>query len=192
MCASCHEPHSSGAQKLLLSDMPNLCFTCHEESKFKGRFQHGPVAVGMCTSCHEPHQSYAKKLTIEKSPDLCFRCHETTEFSRKNQHPPVAAGMCTVCHDVHATPNPYQLHYPITDGCLKCHPKIAETPHAAGAFSESGHPLKDRKDPRAKNGELTCASCHNPHSSDHMKLFRFPAKRAFDLCINCHTNSKKR
>ncbi|HEX8948645.1 MAG TPA: cytochrome c3 family protein [Dissulfurispiraceae bacterium] len=192
MCMSCHDPHASGAEKLLRAPVPDICFTCHDEMDFKGKYTHGPVAAGMCMSCHEPHQSNTPKLTIARAPDLCFNCHDKAGFTRKNQHPPVASGLCAVCHDLHASPYPAQLRLPITDGCLQCHQKIAASPHAAGAFAEAGHPLKDRKAPWLKYGELSCASCHDPHSSDSIKLFRFPAKKGFDICINCHNNKKNR
>ncbi len=192
MCTSCHDPHASAFQKLLVADVPNLCFNCHEASDFQGRYSHSPVAAGMCMSCHEPHQGHAKKLLIDRPPDLCFNCHDKAEFTRANQHPPVSAGMCTVCHAIHGSPYQSMLLMPTTDGCLQCHPRIAAAPHAAGGFSEAGHPLKDRKYAKAKDGELSCASCHNPHSSDSMKLFRFPVKKPFDLCVNCHTNQKKK
>jgi predicted CXXCH cytochrome family protein len=191
MCLSCHEPHSSNAPNLLLAATPDLCFTCHEISDFKDTYSHSPVSAGMCSSCHEPHQGNAKKLLLKDPPELCFICHTKGEFDRKNQHPPVSAGMCFVCHEPHASPAVALLDYPITDGCLLCHPRIGNAPHAASGFSQAGHPLKDRKDPSSKYGELSCTSCHDPHSSNYMDLFRFPAKTAFELCSACHKYGKK-
>ncbi|OHE60769.1 MAG: hypothetical protein A2Z47_08015 [Thermodesulfovibrio sp. RBG_19FT_COMBO_42_12] len=190
LCLNCHEPHSSNAQKLLLKATPDVCFMCHDGSDFKNKYNHSPVATGKCMSCHEPHQGDVRKLLLAKSPDLCFNCHDKGEFDRKNPHPPVSAGMCNVCHDPHASPYVALLYNPTTDECLLCHPRIGKAPHAAGGFSQVGHPLKGRKDPKAKYGELTCASCHNPHSSDYINLFRFPAKTAVELCPSCHAYKK--
>jgi predicted CXXCH cytochrome family protein len=191
-CLDCHEPHSSDSQKLLLKATPDVCFLCHDGSDFKNKYNHPPVASGACMSCHEPHQGDVKKLLLSKSPDLCFNCHDKKEFDRKNSHPPVSAGMCMVCHDAHASPSVALLYYPITDGCLMCHPKVGKSPHAAGGYSQVGHPLKGRKDPSSKYGELSCTSCHDPHSSDYMDLFRYPANTAFELCKACHKYGKKK
>ncbi|NWF52149.1 MAG: cytochrome c3 family protein, partial [Nitrospirae bacterium] len=99
---------------------------------------------------------------------------------------------CNVCHDAHASKDVALLYYPITDGCLMCHPKIAKAPHAAGGVLQAGHPLSGRKDPSSKYGELSCSSCHNPHSSDYMNLFRYEASRPLDLCKSCHKYGKKK
>jgi len=190
-CLDCHEPHSSDANKLLLKSTPDVCFMCHDGSDFKNKFNHSPVSSGACMSCHEPHQGDVKKLLLSKSPDLCFNCHDKGEFVKKNPHPPVSAGMCTVCHDAHASADVALLYYPISDGCLMCHPKIGKAPHAAGGVLQAGHPLKDRKDPSSKYGELSCTSCHQPHSSDDTDLFRYPAKTSTELCTACHKYGKK-
>jgi predicted CXXCH cytochrome family protein len=191
LCLNCHEPHSSAAEKLLLKATPDVCFMCHDGSDFKKEYSHSPVAAGMCMSCHEPHQGDVKKLLLDKSPELCFICHARAGFYKQDQHPPVSAGMCSVCHEPHASKDAALLYYPITDGCLICHPRIDKTPHAAGAFSQVGHPLKDRKDPKSKYGELSCASCHDPHSSDYINLFRYKARTALELCSACHKYDKK-
>lgn len=185
-CMSCHEPHASSARRLLITAIPDLCFTCHEAAYFKDTYTHAPTASGMCTSCHEPHESDTRKLTIAQGADLCFTCHDKADFIKPGLHPPVAAGMCSVCHDPHAAPNIFQLRLPISEGCLQCHPRIAKAPHVLGGFTEAGHPLSGRKHEKSSSGELTCASCHTPHSSDYMKLFRYPAEKPMDLCKNCH------
>ncbi len=186
LCLNCHNPHSTPTERLLRADVPDLCFRCHIRDEFKGRYNHYPVEAGMCLFCHQPHQGDFKKLLVAKPPQLCFNCHDSSDFTRKNQHPPVSAGMCTLCHDIHGSTNVALLDLPITDLCLECHPRIGKGPHAAGTFTQAGHPIRGRKDPKAKYGELTCASCHNQHSSDYMKLFRYPANKTFELCPNCH------
>ncbi len=190
LCLNCHEPHSSDAQKLLLKATPDVCYMCHDGSDFQNKYNHSPVASGMCMSCHEPHQGDVRKLLLAKPPGLCFNCHDRAGFDKTDQHPPVSAGMCTVCHEPHASKDVALLYYPTTDGCLMCHPRIGKAPHAAGGVSQVGHPLKDRKDPKSKYGELSCTSCHDPHSSDYINLFRFKAKTAFELCPSCHAYKK--
>jgi predicted CXXCH cytochrome family protein len=83
------------------------------------------------------------------------------------------------------------LNTTINDLCLGCHPKIGKNIHVVGGVTQAGHPLKDRVDPKAKNKQLTCASCHSHHSSDYMLLFRYPAKKPSELCQSCHNYSRE-
>jgi predicted CXXCH cytochrome family protein len=43
------------------------------------------------------------------------------------------------------------------------------------------HPVEGVPDPSNRKRKITCASCHNPHSSDYPKLF--PSAR---ICRACH------
>lgn len=57
LCLSCHEPHKTKEDKLIMSKVPELCFVYHDNSDFKGKIGHYPVKEDMCTTCHLPHQS---------------------------------------------------------------------------------------------------------------------------------------
>jgi predicted CXXCH cytochrome family protein len=46
--------------------------------------------------------------------------------------------------------------------------------------------VRGRKDPMRPGRTFGCLSCHLPHSSESVTLFRFKAKDMFDLCVNCH------
>jgi predicted CXXCH cytochrome family protein len=52
-CRSCHAPHSSGVQGLLLKSVPDLCLDCHAREAVEK--QHGGIAD--CRTCHNPHES---------------------------------------------------------------------------------------------------------------------------------------
>lgn len=193
MCTSCHSPHSSDAPKLVLSEPPALCFTCHDQKKFTGKTTHAPVMGGMCTACHAPHQSDTEKLLASPPPDLCFTCHDKVEFSRTNVHMPVAGGMCLSCHKPHAGDNAALLVKSFNAVCLECHADVRKRPHAIAGFSQAGHPLGGYRkgkmlvdDPARQGKSFYCASCHNPHSSDSPRLFRYKASVSFELCVNCH------
>ncbi len=204
-CTTCHNPHSTDAQKLLVAELPDLCFNCHDKKKFDGKTIHPPVMGGMCTSCHNPHSSNNAKLLISEAPDLCFNCHDKAIFSKKNVHAPVAGGMCLSCHAPHATAEMALLPKRPMAVCLDCHPDIPKQLHVVAG---TGHPLgslqkadgKDEKakgkrkgkgplkDPAREGKEFYCGSCHNPHSSDSKRLLRYKAATPFELCINCHKN----
>ena len=186
MCTSCHDPHASENDKLLLIEVSKLCTDCHKSGKFKGRYIHGPVALGLCVSCHFPHDSDNEKLLRAPGADLCFMCHYDSDFKRKNVHPPVAKGECLKCHDAHAAPGRFQIEGPINDLCLVCHERQAVGTHVLRGMAGKSHPMKGVPDPRRPGRRFACSGCHNPHSSDSMRLFRYPGERAFDICVNCH------
>lgn len=189
-CETCHQAvqgknHPEKGSMKLMQDVPGLCFGCHEERKFKGTVIHSPVAGGMCTSCHNPHQSEFSKLLISDSPDLCYNCHDKAEFTRKNVHAAVFGG-CNTCHAPHVSGNKTLLLQSSINGlCLQCHPNVPKGPHATAKYG-GGHPLKRPTDPARKDKEFTCSSCHNPHSSDSIRLFRYKASSGIGLCRYCH------
>jgi predicted CXXCH cytochrome family protein len=211
-CPTCHTslnatevPHkvTGNVPKGLSSPVPDLCFTCHDKTKFNNKAVHPPVAGGMCTSCHNPHSSDNAKLLIAEVPALCTNCHDRAMFSKKNVHAPVAGGMCLSCHGPHATDEMALLTKRPTAVCLECHPDIPKKAHVTVEFR---HPLgstakpadkgpekksakKERSilmDPARPGKEFYCGSCHEPHSSEGNRLIRFPVKSYFDLCVNCH------
>lgn len=192
-CTGCHNPHSSKNSKLLISEPPGLCFNCHDKKKFEGKTVHPPVAGGMCTSCHSPHSTDTERLLLSTPPDLCLTCHDKAEFSRKNVHMPVAGGMCLSCHMPHVSENIVLLKKEPIEVCYECHNDVRNNPHAVVGFSSKGHPMgeplkgkKEIADPAREGKKFYCGSCHNPHSSDSPRLFRYKAAASFELCMYCH------
>jgi predicted CXXCH cytochrome family protein len=185
--------------KGLSADQPDLCYGCHDKAKFTMKTVHGAIGMG-CTSCHNPHASNNDKLLPAPVPDLCFMCHDKAGFTRKNVHMPVESGMCLSCHSPHSSDQQGLLLKPTHEVCFECHEDVGKRPHAIAGFSPTGHPLglpkTDRKgkevkkkpvmDPKREGKLFTCASCHNPHSSDYPRLFRYQAKSAMELCAHCH------
>jgi predicted CXXCH cytochrome family protein len=186
-CTGCHNPHSSKNEKLLIANQPDLCYGCHDKSLFAKKNVHPAVDMG-CTGCHNPHSTDTAKLLKSEPPDLCFACHDKAEFSRKNVHAPVAGGMCLACHTPHSSENMALLLQEPIKVCLECHGDVEKKPHAIRGIAGAGHPLgkKDKKDPKRPDKKFYCGSCHNPHSSDSMRLFRYPAKAIMGICVNCH------
>lgn len=193
MCIKCHNPHSTDIPKLLLSESPDLCYNCHDKLKFTGKFIHAPVGIGMCPSCHAPHQAENEKLLLSLSPDLCYNCHDKAEFNKKNIHAPVASGACLTCHKPHTSEDIALLKKDPNKLCFDCHAGVRKIPHAVAGFSFAGHPLgmvkKGKKaidDPARPGKKFYCGSCHNPHSSDSMLLYRYETSSTIGLCMYCH------
>lgn len=187
LCSACHNPHQSENKKLLLEEQPNVCFTCHDKTRFYAPVVHSPVTMGMCTICHDPHQSDNEKLTTLGRENLCYGCHDRTSFTRKgSSHKPVKEGKCLICHRSHAGPNESLVYRKGNILCRKCHAEIEKNPHVVSGFQTEGHPIRSRRDPNRPGKIFSCQSCHVSHSSDSPYLFRFKAKSAFDLCKYCH------
>ena len=195
-CSSCHSavdasdiPHKmkNTIKKGLASEQPELCFSCHDKTLFSKKTVHAAIGMG-CTGCHNPHASDKPKLLVADAPDLCHTCHDKSEFSKKNIHMPLVAGTCLACHGPHSTDAVALLKKEPLQVCLDCHGALEKTPHAIAGFNNAGHPIgkREKKDPKRPERKFYCGSCHNPHSSDSIKLFRYNADSTIKLCINCH------
>lgn len=185
-CESCHlaaegakHPAQKGSMKLT-QDVPGLCFGCHDQSKFKGKSVHSPVAGGMCTSCHNPHQTETGKLLMSDQPDLCYNCHDKSLFTKKNVHAAVAMG-CTSCHNPHVSENAKLLSKAINPLCATCHADKASGRHVMAIPGKGFHPIGGRPEPGNTGKQMSCISCHDPHSSDFEKLYPSGA-----ICSKCH------
>jgi predicted CXXCH cytochrome family protein len=201
-CAMCHDPHwtPAGTKSLLypvvheplesgcdvchtkditegISEIEDLCVGCHGEVvEDSDRYVHDALeSKGMCTNCHNPHRGYGKELLRKVGDDICFSCHdEKSKKGRDVVHAPVVDG-CLNCHSAHSSDERFLLSSGINELCESCH---------ADELQMHGHILgEDAKDPRTGE-DLTCASCHNSHSSDIPSLLRAEPKR--ELCMGCH------
>jgi predicted CXXCH cytochrome family protein len=98
LCDDCHDKTKPGG---LILPKNEICFKCHKNF-IKGRYVHGPVAVGNCLTCHLPHNSSFPSLLKTGKAELCATCHREKR---------VASGMhdklkekhlvCVDCHDPH-------------------------------------------------------------------------------------------
>ena len=207
MCTGCHDAHQSNYAKILLADVPGLCYNCHDETRFKGKYGH--ATIGMCTGCHSPHASKASKLLGSEMPDVCYSCHDKAKFTKKSLHAVVSMpGGCTLCHTPHVSSDKAMLVQPLFELCTSCHTNKSDGRHIVALPGGPGavkiHPMKGVPDPATvkmkkvrneKTGreeevrdadnplerEMTCTTCHDPHSSDFRKLF--PQK---NICARCH------
>ena len=116
-CTSCHNPHGSANDKLLIGSSVNeTCFSCHGEKRGPFLWEHMPV-VENCANCHDPHGSNKERLLKLSRPRLCQQCH------------PTAHGGST------ARPSdPVAVRFTYNRECSNCHINIHGSNHPAGQF----------------------------------------------------------
>jgi predicted CXXCH cytochrome family protein len=207
-CSACHktvEGKSHPDQKgsiVLTQKIPGLCYGCHAESKFRGKSGH--TLLGMCTGCHNPHRSDSGKLLKSDQPGVCYECHDKAKFAKKYIHGIINVGGCTACHAAHVSDNPSLLMNSVHELCVSCHIKVTKEKHVVAIPGRKRHPIvgvidpstlkmikgtdpKNPKrqievpDPNVPGKEMTCASCHDPHSSDFRSLLTQQK-----ICTKCH------
>jgi predicted CXXCH cytochrome family protein len=169
VCTSCHDPHRSSEEHLLL---PN---------------RHRPLAFGRCDPCHRFDGSLHKPV-----PGLCLGCHAGEQFTRRIAHAPVKRGECLACHDPHASRQPKLLKARYAPGrwigregdvalCLGCHDRRTFfVPESESSLFRSGEgnlharhvvasgPPRAGQAPRG----IACRNCHEVHTSEDPRLVR--------------------
>lgn len=112
-CNDCHRADKGGASSseegLLVKPREELCFVCHKDL-LKGKFHHGPAAVGDCLACHLPHDSANPSLLVASKETLCAKCHTERRLAARMHDQFVQKDLpCVNCHDPHSGESPYFL-----------------------------------------------------------------------------------
>ncbi len=188
LCAPCHNMSPTPQQLQISSADQNPCGSCHKRMLDKKQV-HGPAGVFRCTTCHDPNSKPSKYKTSGGNEESCAKCHTDKVASFKTArfvHGPVAVGLCSVCHDSHASDHPAQMHGPINDVCSSCHANVDLNRHVVSGIMRP-HPLQGVADPSRPGRELSCSSCHNPHSGASKVFFEEKyAASTMMLCQKCH------
>ncbi|HET6350024.1 MAG TPA: cytochrome c3 family protein [Candidatus Krumholzibacteria bacterium] len=196
-CLTCHDPHRSHVEKLLLKPQDELCRSCHEKLPQKASFQgamHPPFAEGKCTSCHDPHGGGgAHHLAQASSSKLCGSCHENIVAAAKpgeTRHAALDAADCLDCHSGHASAQPAMLKKPEGDICTECHDKthfpVTHPPYLLSKCGACHQNHSHNSKLLAGNVTATCNTCH-PEEASLAAQARFPHPPAHDdNCLSCH------
>ena len=171
-CLTCHSPHSSKQENLLVYEENSICTECHDLENEDNQIIHAPVESSQCNDCHTHHYSANKALLIKESPELCFECHEDQkeQLSMSSVHP-VFDGDCFDCHKPHNSTNKALLKEKTPYLCLDCHEDFKEELLKSGTVHS---PLKN-------NGE--CLVCHVHHAGENEKILVNSIEK---LCFKCH------
>jgi len=155
-CTDCHSPHGTplhnmqtGSQtyiaetslqnasvatvKLLKTSEPQLCLSCHTETKsqFAKPFHHKVLEGTMkCSDCHNPHGGFeAKQTKLSVGADTgCIKCHADKHGPFAFEHAPLKTEGCSACHSPHGSSNPKMLNRSsVRQLCIECHSAITES-----------------------------------------------------------------
>ncbi len=147
-CTSCHRPHKSQEENLLLAAGSNLCFSCHDNKMVTENIIHQEVKrTKDCVACHNPHSSENHSML---QSGACYSCHEEKINDYSFLHGPVAGNYCSTCHETHSSANENLLVRSGNDLCFNCHT-------AATLLDSQEH---------NENKNESCISCHNPHGGE--------------------------
>lgn len=180
VCAGCHQEVASAFTntdhgRTFAADrvyQSASCSNCHA-----GAAEH--ISSGASTKPLNPATAQAADANA-----VCLSCHEQkpTHASWQGSAHQLAGVRCATCHDVHVphdgtavTSDRLPGVGATTETCLQCHGAMR-----AALNARSTHPLRD--------GQMDCASCHDPHGTTGEKLLRQASVN--DLCYSCHQNTR--
>jgi len=174
-CTDCHSPHASKYPALPKTDPVNICLGCHTDQAEQGkkRYVHRPAFETGCGTCHEPHGNDNEKLLRVKDVNtLCLECHgpEAPSPVRIEEQHLVAIfdGKVRIPEDalnrVPILPLRYNLGHPT-----------------------KGHPVANAYNTKTNTkADLTCLTCHQPHSSAKPDLLVNDQEANMAFCKTCH------
>lgn len=206
-CISCHDPHTSTLDKMLVGTTPGICFGCHEKKEFKREFRHDPVEWGDCGECHDVHGSDSPAMLVEKGNDLCYQCHDAADEDFRIVHRRLEVNRisCSSCHIPHSSGKikllRADIHEPLSDGeCRDCHREggaiTGDIDRLCFECHEKRHYEGTSRHEPVTSGD--CTDCHDPHGSPYPLLLTasYPLERyvhfsedSYGLCFSCHDSS---
>lgn len=118
-CTSCHQPHGTESDRLMIKDTINdTCYTCHAEKRGPFLWEHPPVRDS-CVNCHSPHGTNNAPMLQARRPQLCQQCHIPTF------HP-------AAVYDGVSLPPGRSGDKLLNFSCQNCHTKIHGSNHPSG------------------------------------------------------------
>jgi predicted CXXCH cytochrome family protein len=126
------ETPSNATFAMLKKSEPQLCISCHTETKSQfSKPNHHKVLEGTmkCSDCHNAHGGFEQKqANLSVGADAaCVKCHADKQGPFVFEHGPIKTEGCSACHTPHGSSNPKMLKRPqVRQLCLECHSGITE------------------------------------------------------------------
>jgi len=178
-CTDCHNPHASRQPGLPKTNAVDICLGCHTDQAEQGKKHvlHQPVFGQGCATCHEPHGGDNDHLLRAKGNPLCLECHGPDSQPQKVE----AEHVLTIFNGKVKLPEDYYQKN-----------KVPILPLRYGlGHPVEGHPVADVMNPaditKVKT-QLSCLSCHQPHSSAQPDLLIKDQQNNMAFCDSCHKN----
>lgn len=193
-----HGTMEEGGPKVVVAEYvgAETCVACHDDVEaHMAETPHGSEAFAAlaaygCESCHGPGSLHADdpevletrptmaRLTPAEQSQACLTCHDDgNQFFWEGSLHDDRGVSCLDCHSVHEPESvTAQLKQEsITENCLSCHKDVR-----AELWKTSHHPIRE--------GQISCADCHNPHGSQTEPLLR--AESVNEQCWSCHAEKR--
>ncbi len=163
-----NQNRNRAATLMLKSSEPQLCISCHSETKsqFMKPFHHKVLeGVMKCSDCHNPHGGFESKQTkLSVGVDaVCIKCHNDKQGPFVFEHAPLKTEGCAACHQPHGSSNPKMLNRSsVRQLCHECHSQVSD--------ADPGAP--DAPHSQSSTRYLNCTICHvRIHGSNSHKFF---------------------
>lgn len=161
-------------------------------------------------------QKFLRGAPYKTMMEICFECHNKAEYQRYNPHQQLNAKKeiikqtCLYCHAEIPDEKLTSLRDAKLIGnmdalCIRCHTlesrQVFHSKHLRKPSDEVLTTIKTMEDqhgillPLSQEGNITCATCHNPHEKGVIPDRRLGARGAsltrrhrlqHDMCIKCH------
>ena len=183
-CSTCHDVHNSrslqsdnsaggATAELFLRIPPNqdpsaICIHCHREQgeivntkhdlqlydrPFTNALGNTPQNGGICSPCHVAHGAATRQYLW---PGPSYRTNSVEIPGEGEPHSTVMAIMCTTCHSDGAITSSTVPSYAF-------HPAGLVFPESTQSLIWEQFPLFSASGSLAPDGDVLCATCHNPH-----------------------------
>lgn len=179
-CTDCHNPHASRQPGLPKTNAVEICLTCHADQAEQGKkaVLHQPVFRQACSTCHEPHGGANAKLLRVEGNGLCLECHGPQSKAQKVE----SSHLVTIFKGQVRLPENYFAKNRVVTLPLK---------YGLG-HPVQGHPTTDLVDPKDMSKvttQMSCLTCHQPHSSAQSALLVKDQAPNMAFCSTCHKTS---
>ncbi len=193
-------------------DITVLCVSCHVTDRghhpngvelpeaMKKRLAASPLSLPLdfeekidCSTCHDTGCSTGEhKMTmryynpVSYDSTLCWTCHDRAEYAKVNPHV-TDPDQCVKCHETRPVKGMEAtlMAVPVMV-CIHCH---EVKPHPVGKSHMQKPTSIIRVDPSlplAKNGEVVCSTCHQPHYDPKGYPKRLRVDNDKKMCGMCH------